>query len=143
MPHTQALRISDVQVGDDLPGRDLLPDTIQLFLYNAALWNAHRIHFDEPYATKVEGYPALVVPGPLLGDWLNQCVEEWVGEAGRLASIEYSNRLASYVGETLHVGGSVVAVDTANGEVRVEVFVRNSGGEVVAPGTATVLLEPA
>ena len=41
-------------------------DNIQLFLYNAALWNAHRIHFDYPYATEIEGYPGLVVHGPLL-----------------------------------------------------------------------------
>jgi len=38
-----------VQVGDALPERELTPDNVQLFLYNAALWNAHRIHFDEPY----------------------------------------------------------------------------------------------
>jgi hydroxyacyl-ACP dehydratase HTD2-like protein with hotdog domain len=131
---------SDVQVGDELPGRELKPDNVQLFLYNAALWNAHRIHFDEPYATTVEGYPGLVVPGPLLGDWLTQCVEEWLGDAGRLVSIEYTNRLASYVGETLNVAGTVVSVDAETGEVRVEVNVRNAGGEVVTPGTATVVL---
>jgi hydroxyacyl-ACP dehydratase HTD2-like protein with hotdog domain len=131
---------SDVQVGDELPGRELKPDNVQLFLYNAALWNAHRIHFDEPYATTVEGYPGLVVPGPLLGDWLTQCVEEWLGDAGRLVSIEYTNRLASYVGETLNVAGTVVSVDAETGEVHVEVNVRNAGGEVVTPGTATVVL---
>ncbi len=140
MRATKGPQNTDVQVGDELPGRELKPDNVQLFLYNAALWNAHRIHFDEPYATKVEGYPGLVVPGPLLGDWLTQCVEEWVGDAGRLVSIEYSNRLASYVGETLHVGGSVVSVDAATGEVRVEVYVKNDEGEVVTPGTATVVV---
>jgi hydroxyacyl-ACP dehydratase HTD2-like protein with hotdog domain len=140
VPMTKSPRNRDVQVGDELPGRELKPDNVQLFLYNAALWNAHRIHFDEPYATKVEGYPGLVVPGPLLGDWLTQCIEEWLGAAGRLASIEYSNRLASYVGETLYVGGSVVAVDSGTGEVRVDVHVKNAGGEVVTPGTATVVL---
>tara|TARA_R110002072_G_scaffold299566_2_gene475318 strand:- start:443 stop:883 length:441 start_codon:yes stop_codon:yes gene_type:complete len=133
--------LDSVQIGDALPERALTPDNVQLFLYNAALWNAHRIHFDEPYTRNVEGYPGLVLAGPMLGDWLNQCVEEWLGDSGRLLSIEYSNRAATYIGETLTSGGTVTAVDQASGEVRVEVFVKNAAGEVVTPGVATALLE--
>ncbi len=48
---------STTKVGDKLPERSYKPDNVQLMLYNAALWNAHRIHFDEPYAKEVEGYP--------------------------------------------------------------------------------------
>lgn len=36
-----------------------------LFRYSALTFNAHRIHYDRPYATQVEGYPGLVVHGPL------------------------------------------------------------------------------
>lgn len=129
-----------VQVGDALPERELTPDNVQLFLYNAALWNAHRIHFDEPYTREVEGYPGLVIAGPMLGDWLNQCVEEWLGDHGRLVSIEYSNRAATYIGETLTSGGTVIEVDPASGSVRVEVFIKNADGEVVTPGVATAVL---
>ncbi len=130
-----------VQVGDALPERELTPDNVQLFLYNAALWNAHRIHFDEPYTKGVEGYPGLVIAGPMLGDWLNQCVEEWLGDNGRLVSIEYSNRAATYIGETLTSGGTVIEVDPAAGAVRVEVFIKNASGEVVTPGVATAVLD--
>ena len=56
--------LEQVEEGMALPGREFKPDSIQLFLYNAVLWNAHKIHFDEPYAREVEGYPGLVVPGP-------------------------------------------------------------------------------
>ena len=80
-------RIASIKPGDALPERQFKPDTVQLFLYNAALWNAHRIHFDYPYATEVEGYPDLVMAGPLLGDWLTQCVVEWLGDDGKLTSI--------------------------------------------------------
>ena len=38
---------------------------VLLFRYSAVTFNAHRIHYDEPYATQVEGYPDLVVQGPL------------------------------------------------------------------------------
>ena len=36
-----------------------------LFRFSAVTINAHRIHYDHPYATQVEGYPDLVVQGPL------------------------------------------------------------------------------
>ena len=41
------------------------PDPVLLMRYSALTFNAHRIHYDLPYATAEEGYPALVVHGPL------------------------------------------------------------------------------
>jgi len=131
-------RFEQLRPGDVLPGRQYHPDNVQLFLYNAALWNAHRIHFDHPYATGVEGYAGLVIAGPLLGEWLAQCVVEWLGPDGRLASIDYSNRKASIIGETLRSGGTVTAVDPARREATIEVFIRNEADEVITPGIATV-----
>jgi hydroxyacyl-ACP dehydratase HTD2-like protein with hotdog domain len=129
-------RLQGMKAGELLPEREFKPDNIQLFFYNAALWNAHRIHFDYPYATEVEGYPGLVIAGPLLGDWLNQCVTDWVADDGLLASIEYSNRKASYIGETLRSGGKVLSIDLETGEVELEVTIKNEADEVIAPGTA-------
>jgi 3-methylfumaryl-CoA hydratase len=40
-------------------------DTVLLFRFSALTNNSHRIHYDRPYATGVEGYPGLVVHGPL------------------------------------------------------------------------------
>ncbi|WP_395695643.1 MaoC family dehydratase N-terminal domain-containing protein [Nocardioides sp.] len=45
---------------------DFHPDPLQLFLFSAITHNAHRIHYDLPYATAIERYPGLVVHGPLL-----------------------------------------------------------------------------
>lgn len=41
------------------------PSTVELFRFSAVTFNAHRIHYDLPYATAEEGYPGLVVHGPL------------------------------------------------------------------------------
>ena len=41
------------------------PDPVTLFRYSALTFNGHRIHYDRPYATAEEGYPGLVVHGPL------------------------------------------------------------------------------
>src|SRR6185295_19033358 len=76
-PHrsrAMTLRLPDLKVGDTLPGRSHTPTNVSLFLYNAAVWNPHRIHYDEAYTTQVEHHPAIVIDGPLQGDWLAQCV---------------------------------------------------------------------
>jgi 3-methylfumaryl-CoA hydratase len=45
--------------------RTITPDPALLFRFSALTFNAHRIHYDRAYATTVEGYPGLVVQGPL------------------------------------------------------------------------------
>jgi len=45
---------------------ELATGPVQLFRFSALTYNGHRIHYDRPYATKAEGYPDLVVHGPLL-----------------------------------------------------------------------------
>jgi 3-methylfumaryl-CoA hydratase len=45
---------------------ELATDPVLLFRFSALTYNGHRIHYDRPYATGVEGYPDLVVHGPLL-----------------------------------------------------------------------------
>jgi 3-methylfumaryl-CoA hydratase len=44
----------------------LTTDPVRLFRFSALTYNGHRIHYDHPYATGVEGYPGLVIHGPLL-----------------------------------------------------------------------------
>jgi 3-methylfumaryl-CoA hydratase len=46
------------------------PDAVLLFRYSALTFNAHRIHYDLDYAMKEEGYPGLVVHGPLIATLL-------------------------------------------------------------------------
>jgi 3-methylfumaryl-CoA hydratase len=131
-------RIKSIKPGDLLPERQFEPDNVQLFLYNSALWNAHRIHYDYTYATEVEGYPGLVIAGPLLGDWLTQSVIEWLGDDGKLASIEYSNRKASYIGEVLRSGGEIVSIEQDTGTVELDMYMKNEADEVITPGVAIV-----
>jgi len=46
------------------------PDSTQLFRYSALTFNGHRIHYDRRYVTEVEGYPGLIVHGPLIATLL-------------------------------------------------------------------------
>jgi 3-methylfumaryl-CoA hydratase len=50
--------------------REIHPDPVLLFRYSALTFNSHRIHYDRRYVTDVEGYPGLVVHGPLIATLL-------------------------------------------------------------------------
>lgn len=63
--------------------RRLHAGTVLLMRYSALTFNGHRIHYDLPYATKVEGYPGLVVHGPLQASLLAEFAAEIRGEAPR------------------------------------------------------------
>ena len=130
--------IKDIEVGDLLPERHHVPTNVSLFLYNAAIWNAHRIHYDAGYTTEVEKHPTIVVDGPLQGDWLTQAVINWLGDDGDLIKFEYSNRRASYLGETLISGGRIEAIKPVDLEAEVSLFVKSEAGEIKTPGRATI-----
>ena len=63
------------------------PEPPLLFRFSAITFNAHRIHYDLPYARDVEGYPGLVVHGPLSAMTIAAFVERCTG--GRLARFEF------------------------------------------------------
>jgi 3-methylfumaryl-CoA hydratase len=50
--------------------RTVQPDPVTLFRYSALTFNGHRIHYDYPYVTQEEGYPGLIVHGPLIATLL-------------------------------------------------------------------------
>ncbi|APV48294.1 acyl-CoA dehydrogenase [Betaproteobacteria bacterium GR16-43] len=55
---------------DEAWSRTIAPDPVLLFRYSAVTFNGHRIHYDQPYVTQVEGYPGLIVHGPLIATLL-------------------------------------------------------------------------
>ena len=132
--------LKDLSVGMRIPSRAFTPTNVSLFLYNAAIWNPHRIHYDETYTTQVEQHPGIVIDGPLQGDWLTQAVLDWLGEDGTLVEFEYSNRQASYLGATLTSGGTVSAIDPAAGTVTLDIAITDQQGAVLSPGRAVVKL---
>jgi len=133
--------LTSVATGTRLPERTHEPSAVSLFLYNAVIWNPHRIHFDAPYTTQIEKHPGIVVDGPLQGDWLSQAVMEWLGNDGELLEFEYSNRRAAYLGEQLRAGGEVLEVDRDTRTVTLEIYIKNADDQVIAPGRAVVRLQ--
>jgi 3-methylfumaryl-CoA hydratase len=65
--------------------REIVPDDVLLFRYSALTFNGHRIHYDRKYVTEVEGYPGLIVHGPLIATLLLDLVRRNAPEADVVA----------------------------------------------------------
>ncbi len=61
--------------------RRVEPDPVLLFRYSALTFNGHRIHYDRSYVTGVEGYPGLIVHGPLIATLLADLVAREMPQA--------------------------------------------------------------
>ncbi|MFA3878589.1 MaoC family dehydratase N-terminal domain-containing protein [Streptomyces sp. MMCC 100] len=81
------------------------PDPTLLFRFSAVTANAHRIHYDMPYATGEEGYPGLVVHGPLLVLTMLELVRRDV-PSRPVGSLSYRLRRPAFAGERLLASGT-------------------------------------
>ena len=68
--------------------REIVPDDVLLFRYSALTFNGHRIHYDRKYVTQVEGYPGLIVHGPLIATLLMDLVRRHAPDA-QVASFRF------------------------------------------------------
>jgi 3-methylfumaryl-CoA hydratase len=74
--------------------RIVVPDTRLLFRFSALTFNAHRIHYDRPYAMNEEGYPGLVVQGPLTAILLLELIRH--NTSRRIASFSFRSQAALF-----------------------------------------------
>ena len=65
-----------------------VPDDVLLFRYSALTFNGHRIHYDRRYVTEVEGYPGLIVHGPLIATLLIDLLRSQMPDA-RITRFEF------------------------------------------------------
>ena len=61
----------------------MTPSPTLLFRYSALTFNGHRIHYDRSFCTDSEGYPGLVVHGPMQATLLCQFAADLRGSAPR------------------------------------------------------------
>ncbi len=91
------------------------PDALFLFRYSALTGNGHRIHYDMPYVTAVEGYPGLIVHGPLQATLL--AAHAMAQAPGRhLARFSFRGLRPAFAGKTLSLyavlDGDVARLET-------------------------------
>ena len=84
--------------------REILADDVLLFRYSALTFNGHRIHYDRKYVTEVEGYPGLVVHGPLIATLLLDLLRRQLPDA-ELASFSFKALRPSFDQHRLRLNG--------------------------------------
>ena len=85
--------------------REIVPDDVLLFRYSALTFNGHRIHYDRRYVTEVEGYPGLVVHGPLIATLLLDLLRR-EAPAAELASFRFKALRPTFDLHPFHVNGT-------------------------------------
>ncbi len=84
--------------------REIVPDDVLLFRYSALTFNGHRIHYDRKYVTEVEGYPGLIVHGPLIATLLMDLLRREAREAD-VASFRFKAVRPTFDGPAIRVNG--------------------------------------
>lgn len=110
--------------------RRLLADPVVLFRFSALTFNGHRIHYDQPYVTGTEGYPGLIVHGPLMG-LLQVELARRSNPDRALASFEFRALSPVFGGATLAVGAR------REGDGAVTTWVADPAGGLAQQGKAT------
>jgi 3-methylfumaryl-CoA hydratase len=104
------------------------PTPTLLFRFSALTFNAHRIHYDHPYATKIEGYEGLVVHGPLMAVLMLDLVDR-VSPGAPVSAFDFKAVNPAFVPHALAVRAKTTETGFA---LRVE-----SSGRIASTGTAT------
>jgi len=139
-----ALRASDISVGDVYEERlvDDLTRT-QIVQYAGASGDYNPVHTDEPFATKVAGYPTVFAHGMLTMGMTGNMLTNYVGD-GRLT--KYGVRFSRQVwpGDTLDAKATVEAVREEGGVHYVDLAVEtvNQDGQAVVTGSAIARIDP-
>jgi 3-methylfumaryl-CoA hydratase len=106
-----------------------MADPVLLFRYSALTFNGHRIHYDRDYVTKVEGYPGLIVHGPLQAALLIEFAAKLRGGKAP-ANFVYRGVSPLFDGSEFSINGN----DTATG---LEVWTANAAGQPTMTATAS------
>jgi 3-methylfumaryl-CoA hydratase len=109
------------------------PTPTLLFRFSALTFNAHRIHYDHPYATQVEGYEGLVVHGPLIAVLMLDLVDR-INPGALVSAFDFKAVNPAFVPHPLAVRAKTT---TTGFTLRVE-----SAGRIASTGTATASQPP-
>ena len=112
--------------------RTITPDDVLLFRYSALTFNGHRIHYDRRYVTEVEGYPGLVVHGPLIATLLLDLLRRYRPDA---SIARFSFRASSPLFDTAPF---TVCGRPADDGGTVSLWAANADGGLAMDATATL-----
>lgn len=122
-----------------IPELVVTPTRMQLFMFSAATWNRHRIHYDKDAAI-AEGHPDVVVHRALLGNFLARMLSDWLGDCGMIRELSWKVQRSALPDQRLRCQGEVTEL-SASGTARqatCALRILNEDGQPVATGSARI-----
>jgi 3-methylfumaryl-CoA hydratase len=116
--------------------RTWTPDDVMLFRYSALTFNGHRIHYDRRYVTQVEGYPGLIVHGPLIATLLMDLLRREMPDAD-VAEFRFRAVRPTFDGATMQVNGQLQANAEGQGKT-VKLWAQDHAGWLTMDAVATL-----
>ena len=113
--------------------RSVRPNEVMLFRYSALTFNSHRIHYDYPYVTEVEGYPGLVTHGPLTATLLLDAFMK-NHPVATVAGYTFTSKSPLFANEQIHLVGRSTGANTH------EIAAIAPGGKTAIAATVTTAL---
>ncbi|CAE6844989.1 MaoC family dehydratase N-terminal domain-containing protein [Paraburkholderia nemoris] len=117
---------------DETWSRTIDADAVMLFRYSALTFNGHRIHYDYPYVTEVEGYPGLIVHGPLIATLLVDLVRREQPDAV-VQSFAFKALRPTFAGQAFTVCGK----PSADGRI-IDLWAKDREGYLTMRATAAL-----
>lgn len=124
-------------VGEEIPELVKQPATADLVRYAGASGDFYEIHYDKDYAQSV-GLPGVILHGLLKTAYLGQLVTDWLGDAGRLRSLDVSYRGMDFPGRPYRCRG--VVKERNRRLVTLEVWGEDPDGNRTTVGSALIEL---
>lgn len=133
---------SDFSLPITLPELVVTPTPMQIFMFSAATWNRHHIHYSRDAAV-AEGLPDIVVQRALIGNLFVRLISDWLGDSGDIRRISWRVLSSALPNRKLRCEGVVSGREDLDGEIRLtcELSMLNDLEETIASGNATICIQ--
>ena len=128
-----------IEVGTVLPDLTRTIGLVDMVAYAGATWDWHRMHYDPAYVRE-RGFEAPVVDGQVLGAYLAEQVQDWLGPDAFIRALRFRFSAMVFAGDTITCHGTVTAV--VGGLVTVAQRITVGDREAIRDAECDVLVRP-
>jgi acyl dehydratase len=128
-----------ISLTTEIPELIVCPDHRQVFMFSAATWNRHHIHYSKDAAVN-EGLPDVVVQRGLIGNFLARLITTWIGDSAELRRLTWKVTRSIQPGKNIVCRGKIKGKTESKGErdVICEVAASSEDNGLIAFGDAVV-----
>jgi len=127
-----------------LPELTVVPTPMQIFMFSAATWNRHHIHYSRDAAVR-EGLPDVVVQRGLLGNFFARLLSDWLAGEGEIRELSWKVLSSAVPGHPLRCSGSVTEIESSEGGdyLLCDLRMTDETGRTIATSSAKLRRSPA